>query len=284
MGENDIQYDPDSAPDEANCYSDRQKLYCKKFITGIGALAIIVGLIFCTYGYLSIRGTTLDPATDYVTEFKIDANAAIAGASLVCGVLAILVGLLGLAAARFMNPLVTVPFGALSFIIAIFAFVCAGAVLAGPETTLSFYKDICLTDFESFGGQTGVDYMKAQYGLLVDDKMCDADCVCEETAFQSGITPLSASRLGDYGTNGRETEATPDSGRILLQSAATGYTKYEDCFTEKIKPAGDANAASDEWNQFVNLGGYDFMSQMEDDWDCASICYEPLFYLSKSID
>jgi hypothetical protein len=242
----------------------------------------------CTYGYLSIGGSTIDPNTEYVTEFKIDANAAVALAALMAGILAILVGLLGFLAAYCMNPLVTCPFGLLSFLIAILAFVCAGAVFAGSETTLTFYSDICETPFESFGGVTGESYMREQYGALVDDRMCDANCVCEDAAFQIGITPLGSDQalLESYGTVGRETtdsgSDTAPSSYILLQSAADGMKSYDECFSQVIKPAADT--ANPQWSQFVEDGGYDFMRQMEQDWDCASICYEPLFYLSKGID
>lgn len=30
-------------------------------------------------------------------------------------------------------------------------------------------------------------------------------------------------------------------------------------------------------------GGYEYMAQLEQDYECASICYKPLFYLTKDI-
>ena len=226
MGENDKQLD-DSAPDEANCFSDDQKNCCKKFITGIAVLATIVGLVMCTYGYLSIGGSSLEPNSEYVTEFKIDANAAVALAALIAGIFAILVGLLGFMAAYCMNPLVSFPFGLLSFLIAILAFVCAGAVFGGSDTTLTFYTDICETPFDSFGGATGKSYMRAQYGALVDDKMCDANCVCQDAAFQIGITPLGsdAGLLESYGTVGREaTDSSTETETTTTNADGTTST------------------------------------------------------------
>ena len=35
---------------------------------------------------------------------------------------------------------------------------------------------------------------------------------------------------------------------------------------------------------FFNKGGFDFLSALETDFDCASLCKVPLFYVTRSMD
>lgn len=141
MGE-EVVYD-ESAPDEGNCYSNRQKACCKKFITGVAILSFIIGLVLAVYGYLSIDGAEATPEVgEYSTEFTVEANAVVAYMCIAGGILAIVIGLLGCLAAYCMNPLVTCPFGLVAFLVAILAFAVAGAVFAS-DTTSQLYQDAC---------------------------------------------------------------------------------------------------------------------------------------------
>ena len=37
------------------------------------------------------------------------------------------------------------------------------------------------------------------------------------------------------------------------------------------------------WEDFESEDAWNFFTQVEEDYDCAGICYTPLFYLTKDI-
>lgn len=62
-------------------------------------------------------------------------------------------------------------------------------------------------------------------------------------------------------------------------------TIYSDeCYTDVVRPQAENSNDGSALKEFVTNGGYDYMSQLEEDYSCASICYKPLFYLTKSIE
>lgn len=89
---------------------------------------------------------------EYTTEFTVEANAFVAYMCIAGGILAIVIGILGCLTAYCMNPLVTCPFGLVAFLVAILAFIVAGAVFAS-DTTAQLYQDVCETPLPvySFG-------------------------------------------------------------------------------------------------------------------------------------
>ena len=74
--------------------------------------------------------------------------------------------------------------------------------------------------------------------------------------------------------------------KIDFQPAGDGvFGTYNECYESYIKE-GEANfpdSGDEEWKEFVQNGGFDFLESIEEEFDCAGICYSPLFYMTKDI-
>lgn len=291
MGE-EISYGDDAA-DEANCYSNRQKLCCQRYITCMSILSFIIGLLLAVYGYMSIDGATVTPEVgSYQTEFTVEADTVLAYMCMAGGMLAIVIALLGCLTAYCTNPCVSCPFGLLAFIIALLCFAVAGMVFAS-DTASQLYDDVCNVPVTFMDAEaepiTGTAYMQEQYGAVVDDVMCTDECACDDATLNlSGIMALDDAELAEFGAVGRMA-ADSSLSLIPLSDASDGgsLTIYNECYEHYVEVTESAFVDEGEdaqWQEFVTNGGYEYMSALEADYNCASICYQPLFYLSRSIE
>ena len=68
---------------------------------------------------------------------------------------------------------------------------------------------------------TGTQYMKQQYGGLVDDNLCSANCPCDNAV--ADVTFMdSIGNLADYGATGRQASTGTDANLIALSFAPAG--------------------------------------------------------------
>jgi hypothetical protein len=71
---------------------------------------------------------------------------------------------------------------------------------------------------------------------------------------------------------------------------------YRECYEKALKPMFDDEANKPESqkdpelaetmlfvDKFFNQGGYDFLTDLENTYECASLCETPLFYLTKDV-
>ena len=58
--------------------------------------------------------------------------------------------------------------------------------------------------------------------------------------------------------------------------------KYE-TMENKANPTADEKETTELVKEFFKKGGYEFMTQLETDYKCASMCSVPLFYLTLDI-
>jgi len=58
-------------------------------------------------------------------------------------------------------------------------------------------------------------------------------------------------------------------------------TSYADCF-KKVQASKKSSADTSTQDFFVK-GGFEFLESFEKQYDCAGLCYTPLFYLTKPL-
>ena len=81
-----------------------------------------------------------------------------------------------------------------------------------------------------------------------------------------------------------------------LTFKAGGLTTYKSCYDtvlkaqfQKTEDKGEASQTAEDKKQikqvkeFFEKGGYEFLAQLETDYECASMCKIPLFYISRDI-
>ena len=118
---------------------------------------------------------------------------------------------------------------------------------------------------------------------MVDDFMCSDACPCDR-GMQLYMNSLQLER---YGANGRSSSASIADNRLVFADPAAGvtaYANYAECY-DAIKDSAAAETSSDsaDWKEFMQDGGFDFLSAIEEEFDCAGICYNPLFYITKDV-
>lgn len=76
---------------------------------------------------------------------------------------------------------------------------------------------------------------------------------------------------------------------VPFEWEANGFTDWATCYKDKLKDklTEDADDKKKKMAQdilkFMEKGGIDFIKQLETDYQCASICDVPLFYITKNI-
>ena len=68
----------------------------------------------------------------------------------------------------------------------------------------------------------------------------------------------------------------------FAQSSSTKFNTYGDCYNQVLSKKLD-NANLQKVKDFVDKGGMEFLQALEDQYNCASICNVPLFYITKDI-
>jgi hypothetical protein len=276
--------------DEGNTFSNDTKRKCMYFLYCVSTLSVIMGLCACAYAFISFGGSVDVAGTnseDYTSALNIDANAAIGYLAGVSGILALLVGILGCCAAYCRNCCTSVTFCLMALIIGFLCLAAGGLVMfADWEEIQTQACETVQEDFTLGSVQvTGTEYMQAQYGAMVDDFMCSAACPCDnaivDSTYLDGIADLAG-----YGDIGRQTSANVavDTTLIPIDVSGTGdgfYSTYTECYDAVVSTQTD-QADNEEFVEFVTNGGFDFLAAIEEEFDCAGICYVPLFPMTQA--
>jgi len=129
--------------------------------------------------------------------------------------------------------------------------------------------------------------MKAQYGKAVDSLMCTETCPCQQAAYDKSYASLTAAELSKFNRL-PSTDSSSSKAKMFARATAPTYTTWGECYNATLKSATGKTAegidtASKDFSDFVKNGGVEFLGSMEDAFDCAGLCYTPLFYMKKSI-
>lgn len=274
------------------CYSNEMKAKAQRFVMMVSVALFVMGLLTVAYAYTQSTGKTVD--TEY-TKFKVD-KSGFAYLTLVGGIFSIVTAILGCLTAKFKNPLLALPFGICAGVMGLILLI-AGAIAAGFDGKIEELRvQACTTPVEQYGGLTGEVFIGSQYGDLIDDVMCSQVCQCEEGASQANT------KLWDgYGTaylakyNRSISTVASTTSVTALSFKAGGLTNYKACYDTVLKAKfkatedkGDSQTAKEKdqtkkVKEFFEKGGYEFLAQLETDYECASMCKVPLFYISRDI-
>lgn len=150
-----------------------------RFIVIVSLCLLILGIVLSVYGFISLISAEKTPEIDsYVTEFRFSGRDAAAYVCLALGCIIVFIGILGLFAIVCNNPQIACPFGLCSVCFAMFSFAFAIVIFNG-NITYSLYDQVCNQPVAEFGGLSSTEYMRNQYGALVDDIMCSSNCNCD---------------------------------------------------------------------------------------------------------
>jgi hypothetical protein len=259
---------------------------CKKFICGVSTLAILMAIVLGAYGYTSVNGQKYTPeAGEYKTEFTVDKSMVAAVFCLLGCIFGIVIGLLGLCLCKFPNPCAALIFGALAFISGIIAFIAGGAVLSGGVKD-SLYQEACVTPQKENDGRTGKEIAEKEYGSFIDNLMCTETCPCDKDSYDAGYKNLPA---------GFWKERDAPSGKSFKSGGYKTWLKcYEEVLSKATKDGKNCQANDKEcvkgvdgknkdFKNFIKDGGVDFIRGLETEFNCASACTVPQFYIARPL-
>lgn len=108
------------------CYSDAYKQKCSIIVIGVSVLMGLMSLIMITFGALQSGKVPISSEQKKNLNIPgIDDGAGIGKGNIAIGVLGILIALLGCATGKLKNPCFAIPYGILTFIVAIVFLVIA---------------------------------------------------------------------------------------------------------------------------------------------------------------
>jgi heme/copper-type cytochrome/quinol oxidase subunit 3 len=117
------------------CYSDAMKAKASKFVLIVSIAIFIFGVLTVAYAYTQSTGKTIE--TQYTT-FKVD-KSGFATMTLIGGIFAVIVAILGILTAKFKKFFLAIPFGVCAFIVALILLI-AGAIAGGFDGKIQDLK------------------------------------------------------------------------------------------------------------------------------------------------
>lgn len=130
--------------------------------------------------------------------------------------------------------------------------------------------------------------MKAQLSTAVDSLMCTDTCPCIEADYNIKYAGYTSAELSKFNRSPVATVSVgSNNDRMIVTPATTAFNNWGDCYNATLKDASGTksgvNTDSKDFKDFVKNGGVEFLASLEDSFDCAGLCYTPLFYLKKNI-
>jgi len=190
-----------------------------------------------------------------------------------------------------------VPFGIVTFVMGVALIVLGGlAVSAGSLLTPETFKGpICA----SAKAQDAV----AAYTTAIDKVMCSEECPCAQGAGRSNQElwgALDTAILRKYARAANRGQMTSTENKnyqaqgveapvVPFTWKQTGaYTSWGECYKQVLKAKEQTDASTRTASQksadaFFQRGGFNFLKQIEHDFDCAGVCTVPLFYVTKEL-
>ena len=112
------------------------------------------------------------------------------------------------------------------------------------------------------------------YKATVDSKMCTDQCKCDESfksLWQAAEPTLKDS--GRFNKAGRDFNSFKWTNDVYVNS-------WKECYDAFIVNEFDQNSYE---RKFLEFGGGKFVEELETDYECAGLCYTPLFYMYRDI-
>ena len=259
------------------CFSDATKHKCSKFVMVVGIVLVILGILTLAYGYAQFSGQSFE--NEYA---EMDFTSGLAMGTLAAGLFTAIVGICGLLTAKFKKPFFAAPFMICSFIFFIVCLIIGGMSLAPSDDVTEAKEVACTKTIKVDGSEIQLEkYASEQYAEFIGNVMCTSECPCDTTAFNAGgYNTLNSTYLSSFGRNA-------DGSLPLVTADTDGVKTFEECYT-KLKANQDAGTGqfaqkAEAFTAFFEGGGYDMFEQLEKDYECASICKTPLFYIATDL-
>ena len=272
---------------EMCCCRENVKVCCATYIKVVSGVVIVLSLLSGIYGYLAITGSEaskIPVPKEYKTKFEVPQNTGFAYAALGGMVIGILVGIFGCVAAYCRTAWFAIPFGLIAFIIGILNIAVGAGIFSGAVDE-GLIKIACEDKHAEFDNKSGTQFMKEQLSTSVDALMCTDTCPCLESEYKIKYATYSAADLAPF--NRVPTTSAGSGNDKMIVTAANAFKSWGQCYNATLKDATGSKSGVDtnskSFKDFVKNGGVQFLGSLEDAFDCAGLCYTPLFYLKKNI-
>lgn len=174
----------------------------------------------------------------------------------------------------------------------------AGAIASGFDGSIEDLRvQACTTPVEQYDGLTGEKWIGDQYAEIVDDVMCTSACPCETGSGDANKKlwdGYGEAYLNKYNRTTTTGSTSNSMVPLVFASGSTSVSNYKACYDNvmeakyKTTEAKSSQSSSEQEQmkkvkEFFEKGGYDFLSQLEKDYECASMCKVPLFYLTRDV-
>jgi hypothetical protein len=145
------------------------------------------------------------------------------------------------------------------------------------------------------------DKLFAEHVEAIDMALCTNDCPCtkgKNGEYEKYWTSLPQktlrkyNRVGkvsdlkqyekqDWNKNGDNADVLP----LVFKNGDETFTSFYQCYMDVKKSKMEKYPEKRPKNvkDFFDKGGYGFMQEMEEKYDCASVCNVPLFYIARDI-
>lgn len=284
------------------CVQNETKLKMSQLVGGVSILLFILSVVMIIFAVVSFSG--MKPKKIGVDKYNVDLgvakNAALAAVALVGGVLALLISICGCCTVKFQNPFVTCPFVICSFLIGLLCLI-GGALVIGGKTQQAILQTTCRDPNPALNNMSGREVARKEYGAIVDTVMCSKDlCPCDNSngqmtfwKAQTNETFLKTYRRSwTTGTDTPDRQNSASTETVKMSFAAAGaaskFNTYAECWDGKIKtmPATSKMMKNKYFKQakdYLDKGGWAFLTDLEKNLNCAGLCATPLFYMTKPL-
>ena len=285
-----------------SCYSSGYRKCCNSYIAFISVVMFLLSVGVIALGALQTGQVV--PAD--AKTVGLDINISQSGYALpvmVVGLLTLLTAMLGCCVCssdrcKCHKACFAVPFGIVTFVMGV-ALIVLGllAVSAGSLLTPETFKGpIC----SSARAQDAV----AAYASAIDKVMCSDECPCAQGAGRSTQElwgAIDSAVLRKYARAANKGQMTSTENKAYQAQGVEApvvpftwkqdgaYTSWGECYNQVLKTqqeqtdASERTASQKQADAFFERGGFNFLKQIEHDFDCAGICTVPLFYVTKEL-
>jgi len=108
--------------------------------------------------------------------------------------------------------------------------------------------------------------------------MCSNICPCTEDAFDVKYNGYTALELEPFD---RSPALSVTSNKLVKKDSGTTFTTFNECY--EANKDNSKFTTGEQAKQFFAQGGMKFIASLENEADCAGLCYTPLWYLGKDI-
>ena len=253
------------------CYSNAMKARCAKVVIGISVILGILGLVFGIFGLIQ-AGLVKPPKVK--EDFDFDINPSTFGyLAIVAGVFLIGTSVLGCMTGKFKKPCFALPYLIATGVLCLILFIFGAVALAGRRNLNKVRDDACKT--------AGAGDLKQQYKDTIDRYTCSSECPCAAGEGDS-IKNLWYSYNDDkFRKSNRKKEGQQGNQHdVVFRSDGETYSSFSECYKKKLRKEKETRR---EIKKFYEQGLEEFFNAFEENYDCASVCDKPLFYMTVDV-